>query len=115
VGAKFTETAQVPAAASDVPQVFDWIAKAPVIAGAWSDTAAPPLFVPVKVTEEEVAPTTTDPKLLEAGESVRLPGASPVPESAAIAGLAAKPPAMLSVPDSLPVTDGLKSTTTEQE
>ena len=77
-------------------------------------TATPPLLVAVKTAGAEVEPITTPPKFCAAGESRTLPGARPVPESEAVAGLPLKLPAMLRVPDLLPVAAGVKVTWTEQ-
>jgi hypothetical protein len=105
---------QLLAAASDAPQVFDTSAKSPVIVGGASVTAAPPLFVAVTVTEGAVLLRTTDPKLMLVGERLSVPGVTPVPERAAIAGLAAKFPARLRVPDRAPDAVGAKTTATTQ-
>ena len=110
VGLKLTCTVQLPPAPSEVPQVVACREKSPVIAGVWRVTAMPPEFVAVNVTGGEMAFSTNDPKFSDGGESVRFPGATPVPLSAAVAGLPVKLPGTERVPVRAPTADGVKST-----
>jgi hypothetical protein len=113
VGVKVSWKAQLPPEASVAPQVVKAMAKSPLMDGL-TVTAAPPLFVAVTVTDDDVVLTTTEPKVSLVGERVRVPGVTPVPESAAVAGLGAKLPAMLSVPVAGPAAVGEKATCTVQ-
>ena len=113
-GVKVTWTTQLPPAGSDAPQLVDRTAKSPLVAGAWRLTAVPPLLLAVKAAADFVAPTTTAPKVCAAGESVRLPGVTPCPVSAAVAGLLLKVPPMLSTPLRLPRAVGEKVTKSVQ-
>ena len=79
--------------------------------------ATVPVLVTVTVCGLLVAPTTTLPKLSEAGESVNLmlPVPLPVPLSDSLWGLPGALSEMLTVPDLVPAEVGVNHTVTLQE
>ena len=79
--------------------------------------AAVPVLVSVTVCGLLLAPTTTLPKLSEAGESVKmmLPVPLPVPLSGSLWGLPGALSQMVTVPDLVPAEVGVNHTVTLQE
>jgi hypothetical protein len=100
VGAKVTEIVQVPATATDEPQVLVWL-KSPLAAIVVIVSVADPEFVSVTVWAALVVVSGWLPKLRLVGEKLTAGAVVPVPVSETVCGL----PVALSVIETAPVRD----------
>ncbi len=108
VGVKVTFTVQLPPAAKDVPQLFDW-EKSPAITRLLIVRAALPVLLKVTACAELGVPTSCDPKVSDAGESDAI-APKPVPLRLTAAGAGLLLLDNESDPERLPTAVGLNTT-----